>query len=464
MLICFPDDSHVTMADNITYRQARLAPSEPVLAPFYFWEQPRVNLYGSVFRSARGYEMYYQCGNAVRVGYAQSDDGLHWHRPMINVADFSAAAAQVVMANDEIDPLKPPLLGKGHTLTNLAAACHMPSVIYEPDSPLPYKLFAFGEDGYRVMHSRNGLQFTEYDGNPVILLLTWHNPHTDKTWCSDVAPCFRDREGYTAMVKTYAIDAQGRTRRCVGRSTSTDFVAWSPVQALWEPGEAEDAIARRRGFQWADFYGLCPFPWGSGYLGFLWMLEIERELTRGTNQGKTEVFLAYSPDGLHWRRLADEALIPWDLNFGDDGGMVTTPGAPVFDASGIKLYYSDSNYEHGMFEKEFTKQYAAPVWVIRCATLPPGRLVGAWSEQGRLRLREVSCTGGPLRLNLSCPEGALRVDYLVAGQCVASQTVTGVDETALELLPPVSGSVELELHLSSATLYSIELPDTTPAG
>ena len=457
MLLLFPDNKWIAASFNIVYKPAVLKPSEPILAPKYHWEGNRTHMYGTVIKSDNGYEMYYQCGNALRIGYAQSGDGLHWERPMINAADFKAHAHQVVQANDGIAPFDVPELGEGLEMTNLAAGYHMPSIIYEPESNRPYKLFAYGEAGYRVLYSHNGKQFHEYPNNPAIALLAFPNKERKKTWYSDVAPAFKEQSGYTAMVKTYHIDAQGRTRRCVGRATSRDFMNWSRVETLWIPGEAEDAIAKKRGFEWADFYGLCPFAYGSGYLGFLWLFEIEKELPHGTNQGKMEVFLAYSPDGLAWQRLSDTPLIPWDLNFGDEGGMITTPGAPLFEEDHIKLYYSDSNFEHGLHEKDFTKVIEKPTWVTRCAIIEKERLVGAFSNHGRLELRPMSFYGRTLRLNLTCKHGRVIVRYLVSGHEVVRQEIVNVDTTDLSLEPAFKGDATLVIELHHATLYAIEL-------
>lgn len=459
MLILFPDNRFLASTDRIEWRQPRLQPSPPVLAPTFSWERPRTNLYGSVFLSDQGFEMFYQCGNAMRIGRALSRDGLHWERPLVNPTNLKAKAHQIIQANDRISPASGPALQEGHELTNLVAGYHMPSVIHEPGSAAPYKLFAFGEAGYRTLQSSDGWHFEEYPDNPVIGLLAYPNPETRKTWFSDVAPCFRDRAGYTAMVKTYVIDDQGRTRRCVGRSTSLDFRHWSPVSTVWIPGAGEDAIARRRGFEWADFYGLCPFPWGQGYLGLLWLFEIEKELPQGTNQGKIEVFLAWSPDGLQWQRLSDEPLVPWDLNFGELGGMVTTPSAPVITPEGIWLYYSDSNYEHGLFEKDFTKRVEAPSWVIRCAQLPPERLVGATSDGGTLTLKPCD-VAGRLRLNLDCgAEGELHLQWRDATGVRFTHTVRGVDATDHSVVLPELQQATLEIHLKQATLFALELYD-----
>jgi hypothetical protein len=124
----------------------------------------------------------------------------------------------------------------------------------------------------------------------------------------------------------------------VGYSESDDFIHWSAPETIWAPGAPEDRLARKRGFQWADFYGLCGFNYGDGYLGLLWRFFIDYELERGTHEGKIEVFLAGSPDGKNWRRLSDEALIPLSPN-GWDSGMITTAGQPIFLRNSIRLYY-----------------------------------------------------------------------------------------------------------------------------
>jgi hypothetical protein len=458
MLILFPDDGHIAASFNIEYKQAKLQPSEPLLNPEFHWEGNRTHLYGTVLKNKAGfYEMYYQCGNALLIGYARSDDGLVWEKPFINAADFKASVHKVVQANDTVDPSDVAKLAEGLEMTNLAAGYHMPSIIYEPDSKEPYKLFAYGEAGYRALYSKNGKQFYEYAHSPVIELMSFYNPATKKMWYSDVAPAYKDGNVYKAMVKTYHIDEKGVTRRCVGLSQSRDFIHWSSVKTVWIPKEGEDAIAKKRGFAWSDFYGLCPFAYGSGYLGFLWLFEIEKELPNGTNQGKMEVFLAYSPEGESWRRISDTPFIPWDLNFADEGGMVTTPSSPIFEKDHIKLYYSDCNFEHGLHEKDFTKAVANPTWVTRCSIIKKERLVGIFSENGWIETFALSFYNRKVRLNLQCAAGRVVLRYFVSGREVASQQICNTDSTDFVVTPAFSGDASLHVTLLNATVFAIEV-------
>jgi hypothetical protein len=500
--IVFPNNSHIVSSENISYRQMELAPSEPILAPEFYWEFPRTNLYGSVLKTPKGYEMFYQCANAIRVAYAFSEDGLVWQKPLINETNWAASGHDIVLSpsagkmrpcdealdesNRDLDTLNRNMEEEERVavtdqadsaaenkpqieMTNLVAGYHMPTVMYVEGDERPYKMFAFGEHGYDTLSSVDGTDFERLgsrielvDGSEresAISIKSYHNEYTDKTWCSDVAPCFINGEKFTAMTKTYHVDENRLTRRCIGTSSSEDFLNWDEMKTVWVPGDAEDAIAKGRGYKWADFYGLCPFPYGDGYLGYLWLFEIEKELPNGTNLGKIEVFLAYSTDCNKWQRIEEKPFIPWDLNFGQDGGMVTTASAPIFEKNEIKVYYSDSNYEHGYAEKDFTKKIEEPTWVVRCAQLPKERLVGAYSEKGVFCLSEVAFKGKKIRLNLDCKEGRVVLDYLVKDKIVGSQIIETINETDYLIEPVFNGMVQLRFGLENAIVYAVEVLD-----
>lgn len=456
MVILFPTHKSISANENTFYRIAEIPASEPIMRPEYPWEGIRNYLYGSVIKTDTQYEMYYQT-RGLTICRATSPDGLEWQKPLTNVADFSKKSQGVLQANNLAPLMQAPALGEGQAMTNIVSQLHMPSIMYTPDAEHPYQLFAFGESGYLRQYSDNGYHFHPLEGEKVIDMLTFENPKTQKNWVSDVSPCFRDHTGYTAMVKTYDIDAEGRTRRCVGRSTSEDFKNWTKPETVWVPGETEDNIAHCRGLNWADFYGLCPFHYGDGYLGFLWLFEIEHELPNGTHLGKMEVFLASSSDGIKWERLSDRPFIPWDLNFGSAGGMVTTPSAPIFETDEIKLYYSDCNFEHGQGEKDFKKKLVDPQWVIRCAQLPKERLVGISAKEGHCLLSIRGKNTDRLRINADCLEGAFTIEYCVNGQSLAHEVIENRDSTDLWTTPKIADFDAIKLSLNNATVYAVEL-------
>ncbi|MCS7262900.1 MAG: hypothetical protein NZ560_05760, partial [Aquificaceae bacterium] len=277
----------------------------PVLCPEYPWEERHTYLYGSVIQLEGRLRMYYQSyvdGIGFFVCLAESEDGINWEKPLIKPLKESLPRLYPTV---EVEGKILDFYHKTQHLncmSNVVASYHIPSVIHRPREEYPYKLFGYTDRGYCVAFSRDGVNFVEYEGNPVIPLLKFPNKKTRKTWFSDVAPVFYDQRKklYRAMVKTYKVDKEGRTRRCVGMSTSRDFISWSKPRTIWIPGEKHDLIAQKKGFKWADFYGLCPFNYKDYYLGFLWLFMIDYEFAKGTHEGKIEVYLVYSRDCMKW--------------------------------------------------------------------------------------------------------------------------------------------------------------------
>lgn len=338
----------------------------PVLCPEYPWEGQHTYLYGSVLETKDELRMYYQSyvdGIGFFVCLATSRDGINWEKPLIKPLreGMPRLYPTVELEGKVLDFYHKTQFLEG--LSNVVASYHIPSVLYNPKDEYPYKLFGYTDMGYCVAFSKDGINFLEYSQNPVIPLLKFPNKRTKKVWYSDVAPVFYDkRKGlYRAMVKTYKIDKQGRTRRCVGMSISKDFVGWSKPKTLWMPSEKEDQIAKKRGFAWADFYGLCPFNYKDHYLGFLWLFMIDYEFERGTHEGKIEVYLCYSKDCRRWEIVDEEPIIPLGKEGEWDSGIITTCNLPLEREYGLRVYYSGMNHSHGYgeYEKPYQEQHKA---------------------------------------------------------------------------------------------------------
>ncbi len=324
----------------------------PIITPEYPWEGLSTYLYGSVVELEHKLRMYYQSyvdGIGYFVCLAESEDGINWEKPLIKPLNETVPKLYpTVEINNKIKDFYHKTENL-NLMSNVVMDYHIPSVIYNPKEEYPYKMFGYTSKGYCVAFSKDGINFEEYEGNPVIPLMKFPNKKTGKVWYSDVAPVFFDKRKkiYRAMVKTYKIDQEGRTRRCIGMSTSKDFITWTRPRTIWIPSEKEDNLAREKGFKWADFYGLCPFNYKDYYLGFLWLFFIDHEIPEGTHWGKIEVYLAYSKDCIHWERVSDEPLIS---SYGWKSGMVFTSNTPLDTGDKIKIYFSGTNFLHGSLE------------------------------------------------------------------------------------------------------------------
>jgi hypothetical protein len=460
MKILFPSQKYINSQKNIEIKQGEFEYSDPLVVPEHSWEGHRSHVYGSILKVDDKLSMYYQCGNALRVGLAQSEDkGKTWIKPMVNKVTFDQSGMTTIQAVDsatyKADSIKDT---KDAVDTNLVSTLHMPSVVHDPSSEYPFKMFGYGEGGYRVEFSKDGIHFEDYENNPVIELMDFPNEKTNKTWYSDVSPVFKDynKRKYVAMTKTYEVDDDGITRRCVGYSESSDFKNWSKVETVWQPDDSDDKLAKEKGFEWADFYGLCPFNYGEYYLGMLWMFNIESELPKGTNVGKMEIYLAYSEDGKNWKKAFDEALIPYDFH-GKDGGMITTANMPLFEKDKIRVFYSDSNFLHGYREKEFTIEYDRPTFVTREATFRKDGFAYAYSENGEIRTKPIDVSYKNIFLNANSEGGSIVVSIVQGGKVQQSFSLQDIDTLGYRLQTTVLGEAEFVIVLKNAKFYSLEI-------
>jgi len=459
MKILFPHCKLIASTEALEFHQGEAAKRrEPVIVPEYPWEGVSTYLYGSVVKTTL-YRMWYQA-NGVYVAYARSRDGIIWQKPLDNRFDMADRPAGLTVALDGGggEACAPPG-GAVAPQSNIVFELHMPSVIHDPgDRRRPYKLFGYSDQGYCAAFSRNGLHFTPAKKNPVIPLMKYPAPGGRKSWFSDVAPAFKDtrRGKFVSHVKTYQCDSEGRIRRCVGYAESADFLRWSKPTTIWVPGESEDRLARAKGFRWADFYGLCAFNYGDGYLGLLWLFYIDYEIPRGTHEGKIEVFLASSRDGKKWRRFSDQPLIPLSPS-GWDRGMITTTGQPLFTKDDVRIYYGGANMSHGAGEADNPYDERVHRFKIGLATLRQDGFVYASSAKGRLTTKPMKSVKGQIKVNADCRGGKILIEVFQRRRKAKSFELAGGDFLNRILRTAMRGSIVLKIAIENAKLYSVEV-------
>lgn len=460
MKIVFPSQKYISELKNVEIKQGEFSYSDPLVVPDKKWEGHRTHTYGSVIKTQDEYRMYYQCGNALIVSLATSKDGKVWEKPFTNKVEFDEKGMACIQAVDTIDEYKAPSIQDTPNAvdTNIVSTLHEPTVIYDKVGEYPYKMFGYGEEGFRVEFSKDGITFEDYEKNPVIPIMEFPNEISKKTWYSDVSPVFKDyhKKRYVAMTKTYHTDNEGRTRRCVGYSESKDFKEWSDVETVWIPDDSDDTLAKAKGYNWADFYGLCAFNYGDYYMGVLWLFNIESELPKGTHIGKMDAYLAYSEDGKCWQKAFDKPIIPYDMH-GSDGGMITTASEPIFERDKIRLFYSNSNFLHGFREKEFTIEYDRPTFVTREATFRRDGFAYAYSQNGEIKTKLIDITCKRLFINIDASEGEARIYIMQGEKLKQAYNLKGLDVMMHNLNCTINGEVEFIIQLANARFYSLDI-------
>jgi len=355
----FLDDTWIEETARLerVWPEAEIVP-EPVLRPEAPWEGMQLTMFGSVFRLGDEWRMYYMTYNRPQPTLfcmATSSDGLHWERPNLGLFEHRGSKA-----NNIVWAPAPGESSDGPTV------CHDPG-----DSRAPFKMlyYAFGGKRVRgeyVAFSKDGVVW-EHRREPV---LTSTGDRTN-------VMATRDRNGrYVAFLRHKDMMAV-HLARTVWRSHSEDFVHWTEPEVILRPDLLDDPNT--------ELYGMAAFPCADLYLGML-----ERWYD---NPDVIEVQLAWSHDGLEWRRPAvRRAFIgpkyPWNRGW---NSCANTP--PIRVGNQLWFYFGGRSAAHG---RETPRSYGA----IGLATIGVDQFAAIRADfsEGRLVTKPLAWPGGDLVL------------------------------------------------------------------
>ncbi len=357
----FLDDTWIESASRLerVWEAAELFP-EPVLRPEAPWEGRQVVLYGSVFRLAGEWRMYYMTYNPPLPSWyclATSRDGIRWERPNLGRVEFQGSKANnIVWAPGE---------GERHDGPSL---CHDPE-----DTARPFKMMVhiFSDTkkpaGQYVAFSRDGIDWTTHP----TAVLTSTGDRTNLLSGRDHRGKFVAYLRHRDMMKT-------QRARTIWWSESEDFFRWSEPELLLKPDWLDDANT--------ELYGMCGFRHAGLYLGLL-------ERWYG-NPDVVEVQVAWSRDGRQWQRPEKrsafiEPRFPWNRRWNSCAG---TP--PIREGNQLWFYFGGRSAAHG---KENPQSYGA----VGLATLTADRFaaIRADFKEGELLTRPMLWPEGDLVLN-----------------------------------------------------------------
>lgn len=122
--------------------------------------------------------------------------------------------------------------------------------------------------------------------------------------------------------------------RRVARQRSQDALSWSGLELLLQPDLLDPPQTQ--------FYGMPVFPYGNGFVGFLWMAHFSNaEPLSRFNQlwGSIDSQLTYSPDGVHFQRGLRQPFIPLN-DPGQPGSGIIYPTSMIETNDEIRIYSS----------------------------------------------------------------------------------------------------------------------------
>ncbi len=408
----------------------------PVLASDKPWEKNYIATYGSVTRRSDGlFQMWYTggrwCEEGLRPGYAESEDGLNFHRPDLGIVQKEGQHTNIVM--DER------LIGL--------------SVILDEDDPdvsKRYKMLVGAGEHPRIsaFRSPDGMHWLPLAENPVMGV----NPdgpiglyrHPDGRYIAYHRPCWGDRR--------------------IACSESWDFVHWSKPRVVLEPEPGDETNVQ--------IYGMGAMNYGPYDIGTAWIYHTVPEDMGWTKSlgGRTNPELVYGRGGYCWHR----AMLgtPWiDLEDKPDQigyGLVQCCSQPVKMKGEIRFYFTRSYERHG--EDNLAREDRIERKVFMARSRPDRFIAASCDEKGEILTRPFWHPSPHIYVNARCkPDGYIKAELLDCGgnvipgfemeQC---ELFCG-DSTVAEILwdgktpsEALSGrEIRIRLEVSRADLFSI---------
>ena len=462
--------------------------NNPVIAQDHPWEDAIG--WSSVYRDPQTgkYQLWYQgyakeqVANRTQdhpVCYAESDDGIHFEKPMFDFFPLKGSPRNNIV-----------LLGNGGY--SYRYGCW---VVVDPEATNDshrYKMSYFdfsGEGdqenpGLHVAFSPDGIHWTKHDEGPLSLMSHGRGKYaptlpfsddTDSPWLrpltmSDAVDCI-----YDPKIKKYAIygkmwidspDGNMFWKHAMGRIVSEDFIHWSEPELLIAPDDNDPPSV--------EFHAAPVFYYQDYYFSLLQILN------RAESGGVIDIELAVSKDGNHWQRpFQNQFVLQRGTGESFDSGSIFTNASPVILDDEIRFYYGA--YSGGATSVAGCGKLSG----MGMASIPKDRFTGiktvALSDQptlkhplehrGQVTLKPIDLTSvESITVNADASAGSIQVELLspsgyrlkgysqdeahsVSGDSLRHEI--SWQNASLTSLP--AGSYLIRIHLNRATVFALTL-------
>ncbi len=351
----FLDDYLVASTTRIkrTIEPARKFSGNPVLWPTEAWEPPMATVYGSVIRDGAKFKMWYKSG--MGVGYAESDDGIQWTKPQLDLTLIKDAKSNILFTKKSKTE-GPDSLPYCYELFGV----HRDDL--DPDPARRYKMgfldidwkYKGSEGDPWHKNQRRGLGVAASpDGLHWKLVNSWATEAIvdgATHWMFDPA-----RQKYVLYGRTRKslpeVEAAWSTNdwfkkwfsgRAVARVESKDFLQWDFTRPDTAPVVLTADLQDKPG---TEIYSVKVFPYEGIYIGLV-------QTFHATPEDSTlDVQLAVSRDSVHFARVADRAVfIPLGtVGSWDRFNLSLANNDPIRVGDELRFYYGGRMYRHGPY-------------------------------------------------------------------------------------------------------------------
>ena len=472
----FLDDHLIASKTNITRRvhPARKFAGNPVIWPTESWEPAYALTWGSVIRDQGKYKVWYR--TPVGVSYAQSDDGISWTKPRLDLVEQDGQKTNILL---RISP-RTDLGGRQGDLPYFYTILGVHRDDRDPDPSRRYKMGFLSIDrqysGPRedLFHpgQRRGLGVA---GSPDGIHWTLIDNWTTEAVCDGPCHWMIDpvREQYVLYGRTHLVlpteriwyDGKGARHhhggRSVARVESSDFLKWNITEPRQSPvimaADTEDLPGD-------EIYSMKVFPYEGVYIGLVQVfhnrpdactldvqLAVSHDSYRFTRVGNRETFLPLGPIGT-WDRF--------------NISLANNPPIAVGDQ--LRIYFGCQTTRHNPYKGEDKGPLGGGVGF---ATVPRDRFVsvGASYDGGEIRTRPLQLRGNDLHINAKSDFGEIVVEVLdEAGNRIAKSKAIRCDslDTVVDWetgsLDGVIGPIVLNITLKNAFLFALWSTNPSP--
>jgi hypothetical protein len=417
-------------------QQPRKHEGNPLFTADRPWEHGNLQMYGSALKVPhRPFQLWYSTISPawdIALCYAESDDGIAWRKPALDVHAHAGEPTNVVFT----------------------AQPHGPSIIHDPWDVRPdwqYKMVCGAAPFEKVCayHSADGQHWLPARPTPII----GNNPD---------CPMSLHRRPDGTYAAHHRVPGGGRR---IGRSESADFLDWRGGRVVLEPGPGDPPQ-----FQ---MYGMGVTTYGDYEIGTLWAYHTGLEDTGPSKMhGHQEAEFAYSRGGVAWHRPTQgEAFIPFGEAGAWDSGNVQCASAPVFLDDEIRYYFAASTVCHANRWELTPARFG-----VGMASLRPDRFVAASAgdEPATMSTRRFTLRSPEIRVNADVAAGgAVRLEMLDADgaplpgyemeRCLPLRGDSTGHAVAWEGQPDaaalVGKPIRWRLSATNARVYSVWMPD-----
>lgn len=338
-----------------TYHRAKKHPKNPVLKPETVWETeetlplacPKGG--GVWYDEAYGcYRMWYEAGWLNELAYAESSDGIHWKRPVLD----PVTGSNLLFSSEQVIPVR----NTDGTMTQISGKDLQPDstsvwIDSTADPKERYKLFFRPPtrkglyDPAIVATSSDGIHWENFRYTPTIgdRSTAFYNP-------------FRKKWVYS--IRDYWKSRSRRYREC---DDFLDGAAWIEEEAVhWLAADSKDTDNPFTSSP-ISLYNTDVIAYESILVGMFeaWYGPDNTECLKTGCPKHTALMPMYSRDGFHFSRPNRTPLIQEDPDSWDKGYIQSVTGGLIVHEDTLWLYYTgvsgdssritDSEYTNGMY-------------------------------------------------------------------------------------------------------------------